>query len=104
MKQILLVSALALSVTAVGTWLIPPAYAAKTKTCNVTTDTVSNPPNGNAGFNQTITETQTSACNSNSDTGFDTVEGPVTNKAKSLKPGTTEDAATEKVIAGILKK
>jgi hypothetical protein len=32
------------------------------------------------------------------------LQGPITNKAKSLKPGTTEDSATEKVIAGILKK
>ena len=87
MKQILLVSALALSVTAVGTWLVVPAYAAKTKTCSVTTDTVSNPPSVNAGFDQTITETQTSACNSNSDTGFDIDEGPVTNKGGGTPKG-----------------
>lgn len=32
------------------------------------------------------------------------LQGPITNKAKSLKPGTTQDEATEKVIAGILNK
>jgi hypothetical protein len=87
MKRILLVSALALSaMTAVGTWLAPAAYAAKTKTCTTTTDVT--PPNGNAGFTQTSTNNQTSACNSASDTGATpTVTGCTTNKAGNCVSG-----------------
>jgi len=34
----------------------------------------------NAGFTQTVTEKQTAACNSNSDTGEVITTGPVTNR------------------------
>ena len=85
MKRILLVTAFALSATAVGTWLAPAAYAAKTKTCDTRTDTVTGPPNG--GFTQTTTQTQTSACNSNSDTGETITTGPVANKGGGTPKG-----------------
>jgi|SRR5687767_972469 len=32
------------------------------------------------------------------------LQGPITNKAKALPPGTTSDPAAEKQVAGILKK
>ena len=32
------------------------------------------------------------------------LQGPITNKAKALPPGTTANEATEKVVANILKK
>jgi hypothetical protein len=82
------------ALTAVGGfWFSPAAHAAKTKDCGTTSSTTTSPvtpPNGNAGFTQSTTTTsdikQTSACNSNSDTGqvitpISTITSPVTNKA-----------------------
>jgi hypothetical protein len=61
---------------ATGLFLAPGvAGAASTKDCGTTT-TQTGP--GSSGFTQTTT--QTSACNSNSDTGQQTTTGPVTNR------------------------
>jgi len=55
---------------ALGVALVP-AHADSTKACGTTSTVtaVTNPPNANAGFTQTTTNsvTQTSSCNSNSD-------------------------------------
>lgn len=63
---------------------VAPANAAKTKTC-ASYETIVGP--GNSGMTQTTTETQTSACNSNSDTGFQSNTGPVTNRGGGTPPG-----------------
>src|SRR5690242_8681272 len=62
----------------VGVFLAPGvACADKVKDCGTST-TVVGP--GKSGMTQTTTETQTSACHSNSDTGEQTTTGPVTNR------------------------
>jgi len=53
------------------------ANADKVKNCGTTTVVVGP---GNSGMTETTTETQTSACNSNSDTGEVIITGPVTNR------------------------
>jgi hypothetical protein len=82
MKRILLVSALALgAMTAVGTWLAPAAYAGNVKTCTTTTST------GHDHFTDTVVNTQTSACVSSSDTGFEPVSSTTKNKAGNAPGG-----------------
>ncbi len=70
------------ALTAVGgVWFSPAAHADKVKTCDTGTTTVTNPPNGNAGFTQTTTTTQTNACNSSSTNNqTSTTTSPTTNK------------------------
>ena len=80
LRNLTVATTLAALIAVGGVWFSPAAHADKVKTCDTGTTTVTNPPNGNAGFTQTTTTTQTSACGSSSDTGQQTNTGPTTNK------------------------
>jgi hypothetical protein len=76
-KRIIITGLMAGTVVVGGAAATGVASAANVKDCGTT---VAETGPGNSGFTQSTTTTQTSACNSNSDTGQQTTTGPVTNR------------------------
>ena len=80
LKALLFGSALTLAAVG-GGWFSPAAHADSTKTCTATT---ANEPS--KGWQTETTNTQTSSCNSSSDTGFTPVSSTTTNPGGNQPP------------------